>query len=81
MPQKLRQKLVDWTIVVGEKILMPIERWLGRMSLVGDKTFHSVDEFPWAHRLEADWEQTESGRRAAKKAEKQEAKAASYSGR
>jgi ornithine lipid ester-linked acyl 2-hydroxylase len=57
MPQKLRQKLVDWTIVVGEKILLPIERWLGRMSLVGDKTFHSVEEFPWARGLEADWQQ------------------------
>jgi beta-hydroxylase len=56
MPQALRQKLVDWTIIVGEKILMPIERWLGRMSLVGDKTFHSVEEFPWARKLESDWQ-------------------------
>jgi aspartyl/asparaginyl beta-hydroxylase (cupin superfamily) len=56
MPQNLREKLVEWTIVVGEKILLPIERWLGRMSLVGDKTFHSVEEFPWARRLEAEWQ-------------------------
>jgi beta-hydroxylase len=52
----LRENIVSWTVAAGEATLAPLERWLGRSSLVGDKPFFEVETFPWAQRLEADWE-------------------------
>ena len=33
-----------------------IETWIGRASLVGDKTFFDVADFPWVKRIEKDWQ-------------------------
>ncbi|GAC1493676.1 MAG: aspartyl/asparaginyl beta-hydroxylase domain-containing protein [Solirubrobacteraceae bacterium] len=53
--RSVRERIVEWTVWVGERILPPLERWLGKSSLVGDKTFFDNDEFPWTQRIEADW--------------------------
>jgi beta-hydroxylase len=56
MSSSLRERIVEWTVLVGERILGPIERWLARSSLVGDRTFYEVDDFPWARQLEQNWQ-------------------------
>jgi aspartyl/asparaginyl beta-hydroxylase (cupin superfamily) len=50
------QRTVDATIVVGERVLAPIERFIGRRSLVGDATFFELDEFSWVRHIEDNWE-------------------------
>jgi ornithine lipid ester-linked acyl 2-hydroxylase len=52
----LRERIVNWTVAFGERALAPLERWLGRSSLVGDKPFFELDAFPWASELEAGWQ-------------------------
>jgi aspartyl/asparaginyl beta-hydroxylase (cupin superfamily) len=48
-------RVVQWTIAVGERILAPIERFIGRRSLVGEETFFANDRFPWIAEIEANW--------------------------
>ncbi len=43
------------TIAVGERILAPIERFIGRRSLVGDATFFPLERFPWVEHIEDNW--------------------------
>jgi aspartyl/asparaginyl beta-hydroxylase (cupin superfamily) len=52
----LWENIVRLTIVVGERILAPIERFIGRRSLVGDATFFPLERFPWVAHIEANWE-------------------------
>jgi beta-hydroxylase len=47
--------LVAWTIKLGEAILAPIERFIGRRSLVGDATFFPLERFPWVKHIEDNW--------------------------
>ncbi|HEX2015641.1 MAG TPA: aspartyl/asparaginyl beta-hydroxylase domain-containing protein [Solirubrobacteraceae bacterium] len=51
----LRQKVVEGSVAFGEAVLPPLERWLAKHSMVGDRTFFEVDEFPWALELERNW--------------------------
>ena len=51
----LRERVVERTVAFGESALPPLERWLGRNSLVGDQPFFDNDTFPWAGTLEAHW--------------------------
>ncbi len=53
--KSLWQRTVQLTIAVGERILAPIERFIGRQSLVGDETFFENDRFPWIAEIEANW--------------------------
>ena len=55
MPKSLWERSVELTIYLGERILAPIERWIGRRSLVGDATFFPLERFPWIADLEANW--------------------------
>jgi aspartyl/asparaginyl beta-hydroxylase (cupin superfamily) len=48
-------RIVQWTILVGERILAPIERFIGRRSLVGDETFFPLERFPWVAHVEQNW--------------------------
>jgi len=48
-------RVVQWTIVVGERVLAPIERFIGKRSLVGDATFFENGRFPWIAKVEANW--------------------------
>ncbi|MGH2834485.1 MAG: aspartyl/asparaginyl beta-hydroxylase domain-containing protein, partial [Solirubrobacteraceae bacterium] len=53
--KSLWERTVELTIVVGEKILTPIERFIGRRSLVGDATFFPNERFPWISHIEENW--------------------------
>ncbi|HEY2535385.1 MAG TPA: aspartyl/asparaginyl beta-hydroxylase domain-containing protein [Solirubrobacteraceae bacterium] len=50
------ERTVELTIAVGERILTPIERFIGRRSLVGDETFFELERFPWVEDVEANWQ-------------------------
>ncbi len=49
------ERMVELTIAVGERVLAPIERFIGRCSLVGDATFFARERFPWAEHVERNW--------------------------
>jgi aspartyl/asparaginyl beta-hydroxylase (cupin superfamily) len=53
--KSLWERIVQWTIVAGERILVPVERFIGRRSLVGDATFFPLERFPWVEHVEANW--------------------------
>jgi ornithine lipid ester-linked acyl 2-hydroxylase len=56
MTQKtLWERTVELTISAGERILAPIERFIGRRSLVGDATFFEGARFPWIAHIEENW--------------------------
>jgi beta-hydroxylase len=46
-------RVVALTIAVGERILAPIERFIGKRSLVGDATFFPLERFDWVAHIEA----------------------------
>ena len=48
----LWERTVQWTIAVGERILAPIERFIGKRSLVDDATFFPLERFPWVAHIE-----------------------------
>lgn len=50
------ERTVELTIAVGEWILAPIERFIGRSSLVGDATFFALERFPWVAHVEENWQ-------------------------
>ena len=54
--KSLWERTVELTIAVGERALVPVERFIGRRSLVGDETFFPVERFPWVAQVEANWE-------------------------
>jgi beta-hydroxylase len=55
-PQKsLWERTVELTIAAGERILAPVERFIGKRSLVGDATFFENDRFSWIAEVEANW--------------------------
>jgi ornithine lipid ester-linked acyl 2-hydroxylase len=49
------EKMVSLTISVGERVLAPAERFIGKRSLVGDATFFEDALFPWIGHVEANW--------------------------
>jgi ornithine lipid ester-linked acyl 2-hydroxylase len=49
------ERTVDLTIAAGERVLAPIERFIGRRSLVGDATFFPLERFPWVKQVEDNW--------------------------
>ena len=51
--KSLWERTVELTIAVGERVLAPIERFIGRRSLVGDATFFQSERFPWIAHIEA----------------------------
>jgi len=52
----LWEHTVELTIAGGERILAPIERFIGRRSLAGDATFFPLERFPWVEHIERNWE-------------------------
>jgi beta-hydroxylase len=54
--ESLWERTVDLTISVGERILAPIERFIGARSLVGDATFFTLERFAWIEQIERNWE-------------------------
>jgi ornithine lipid ester-linked acyl 2-hydroxylase len=55
-PRSAWERTVELTIAVGERILSPIERFIGRRSLVGDATFFPLERFPWVQHIEQNWQ-------------------------
>ena len=53
--KSLWERVVQWTIAAGERILVPVERFIGRRSLVGDATFFPLERFPWVKHVEENW--------------------------
>src|SRR2546422_419269 len=53
--KSLWERTVELTVHVGERVLAPIERWIGRRSLVGDATFFPLERFPWVPQIEQNW--------------------------
>ena len=53
--KSLWERIVQWTIAAGERILVPVERFIGRRSLVGDATFFPLERFPWVEHVEQNW--------------------------
>jgi len=53
--KSLWDRVVGWTIAVGERVLAPIERFIGRRSLVGDATFFPNERFAWIPHIEENW--------------------------
>lgn len=49
------ERTVELTIAVGERILAPVERFIGGRSLVGDATFFPLEGFPWVAHVERNW--------------------------
>ncbi|HEY4428341.1 MAG TPA: aspartyl/asparaginyl beta-hydroxylase domain-containing protein [Solirubrobacteraceae bacterium] len=54
--KSLWDRVVALTIKLGEAILAPIERFIGKRSLVGDATFLPLERFPWVKHIEENWE-------------------------
>ncbi|HEY4918282.1 MAG TPA: aspartyl/asparaginyl beta-hydroxylase domain-containing protein [Solirubrobacteraceae bacterium] len=50
--KSLWETVVQLTITVGERALAPLERFIGRRSLVGDATFFPLERFPWVEHIE-----------------------------
>jgi beta-hydroxylase len=55
MSKSVWERTVESTIAVGERILAPIERFIGRRSLVGDATFFPPERFAWVEHIEQNW--------------------------
>jgi ornithine lipid ester-linked acyl 2-hydroxylase len=53
--KSLWERTVAVTVGVGERLLAPVERFIGRRSLVGDATFFAPERFPWVEQVEANW--------------------------
>jgi beta-hydroxylase len=49
------ERVVELTIKVGERVLAPVERFIGKRSLVGDATFFPLERFPWVAHIEQNW--------------------------
>ncbi len=54
-PKSLWERTVELTITMGERILAPIERFIGKRSLVGNATFFPENRFPWIEHVERNW--------------------------
>src|SRR5438128_5612300 len=53
--KSLWERSVELTVHVGERVLAPIERFIGRRSLVGDATFFPLERFAWVSLIEENW--------------------------
>jgi beta-hydroxylase len=49
------ERVVELTIAYGERVLAPIERFIGKRSLVGDATFFPLERFAWVDHIEQNW--------------------------
>lgn len=55
MSKTVWERTVQLTIAAGERLLAPVERFIGRRSLVGDATFFELERFPWVAHVEQSW--------------------------
>ena len=50
-----RERLSEWGIEVGQKIIWSLDKWYAHKSKVGDRAFFDNRDFAWVPRIEADW--------------------------
>jgi ornithine lipid ester-linked acyl 2-hydroxylase len=50
--RSLWERSVDVSVAGGERVLAPVERFVGARSLVGDSAFFALELFPWSEELE-----------------------------
>lgn len=53
---RVRQRVVDLTVLVGEWLLDRLDRLVARASKIGTQAFFSKEQFLWSYGLEANWE-------------------------
>jgi beta-hydroxylase len=51
----LKDSAIAVSVAAGERVLAPIERFVGRRSLVGDTPFLADEQFAWTGPIEARW--------------------------
>ncbi|HUA11706.1 MAG TPA: aspartyl/asparaginyl beta-hydroxylase domain-containing protein [Solirubrobacteraceae bacterium] len=54
--KSLWDRVVALTVSAGERILEPVERFVGARSLVGDATFLPNERFAWIDHIERNWD-------------------------
>ena len=54
--QGFKEQRRRWVKKLGKKLFRSLFSWLGKQSLVGDKAFFDTKDFPWAVRLEENFE-------------------------
>jgi beta-hydroxylase len=55
MSTTLRDRIGDWGIRLGEKIVWSLDSYYARSSTLGDHEFFDNRDFPWVPEIEADW--------------------------
>ncbi|HTC73725.1 MAG TPA: aspartyl/asparaginyl beta-hydroxylase domain-containing protein, partial [Solirubrobacteraceae bacterium] len=55
MSKSLWERMVEWSVALGERMLAPLERFIGQRSMVGDATFFPLERFPWVSHIEQNW--------------------------
>jgi ornithine lipid ester-linked acyl 2-hydroxylase len=50
-----RERLGEWGIEVGQKIIWSLDKWYAHKSKVGDRAFFDNRDFAWVPKIEADW--------------------------
>jgi aspartyl/asparaginyl beta-hydroxylase (cupin superfamily) len=53
--KSLWERMVEWSVALGERMLAPLERFIGQRSMVGDATFFPLERFPWVSHIEQNW--------------------------
>jgi len=54
--QKLKAEIRKLIITYGRKIILQIQKLMGRYSLIGDRQFFEPENFPWCRDIEANWQ-------------------------
>src|SRR5438045_4145070 len=51
----MNSKTRDFVISNGRRIIMQIQKLMGRYSLIGDRQFFAPENFPWSREIEGNW--------------------------
>ena len=51
----MNSKTRDFVISNGRRIIMQIQKLIGRYSLIGDRQFFAPENFPWSREIEENW--------------------------
>ena len=51
----MKAQIRNWILTYGRKIILQVQKLMGRYSLIGDHQFFEPENFPWCRQVEADW--------------------------
>ena len=54
--QKLKAEIRKLIMTYGRKIILQVQKLMGRYSLIGDRQFFGSENFPWSREIEANWQ-------------------------